>query len=150
MALQMGSRYKRTVITERVRKSLNGWKKRVMKRQNSNLNVAQLSNATSMPLFHNSDIYGFDSNRYTNPGIIRTSSGISNEGSRNQNRRWSEIDYEVNVGVLFTPQRSSLSEGEGVRGRYYSSDDYSEEEVEMEDEEEDGSETGEGRCFHLH
>lgn len=151
MALQMGSRYKRTVITERVRKSLNGWKKRVMKRRNSNLSVAQLSTVTSMPMFHKSDRYGFDSSGSTNRENIRTSSGISNGGSIDRNRKWSEIDYEVTVGVLFTPRRSSFSEGESrVRGRYYSSDDFSEEEVEMKDEKEDGSEIGEARCFHLH
>ncbi|XP_021731942.1 MLO-like protein 4 [Chenopodium quinoa] len=109
---QMGSRFKRAVISEGVRKSLHGWRKRVRARQqsNSNSNSARLSSSSSMPLIRDMDRYGSSSNRSSTD--ISTSSGRRswrNEGSR----RWSLMDYG-DVGAIFTSQQPSYEDRGGI------------------------------------
>ncbi|KAL2907129.1 MLO-like protein 4 [Bienertia sinuspersici] len=133
---QMGSRFKKTVLSEGVRRSLHGWKKRVKARQHSNSNHARiLSPAASMPLIHNLERHGSRSNRSNSIGTTSsiTSSGrrlsLGNEGSR---RRFSMVEYG-SVGVFFTPRQSvDMDEERNTIG--YGSDTSSDDCYEEEDD----------------
>lgn len=144
----MGSSFKRTLISEDVRKSLRGWKKRVKARQNSESNSGSkngrrlLKTVTSMPLIHNVVRYASRSNRSSS--ATSTSSRRRNEGSR---RRLSLTDYG-DTGVLFTPQRSSSRSVDGGRvGESYDSDTTSNDN--NYEEEEDDYKKNDGQFFHL-
>ncbi|KMT09593.1 hypothetical protein BVRB_6g130480 [Beta vulgaris subsp. vulgaris] len=135
---EMGSKFKKAVIPEGVRKSLHGWKKRVKTRQNNNPNNVRLTSTTSMPLIRDVGQDDFNNNG-SNNDIINIGGGTSwrNGGSR---RRLSLVEYGE-IRELFTPRQPHLVD----TGRVYydsdtSSDNYYEEDEEDEEEEEEEEE----------
>ncbi|KAK9670630.1 hypothetical protein RND81_13G214100 [Saponaria officinalis] len=92
---QMGSKFKRTVVAEGVRKSLHGWQKRVNAKRKGSAN-SRLSSSSSMPLIQNYE----DDNE------------ISSIGRSSRNQRSRRLSLEDGYGGVVSSSRRSGYEDE--------------------------------------